>query len=313
MHVSITWEETANARLVLVVTSLRVVLRSISLSLTMSHLLERYLMPFALRRYSPAFIIVVGFLCVTCVARPADDPSRHRQVEANIRLPAVPPLAGKLTADPHEQAFHPGHAVPDDPTDRHSVQRGKVLFHDKAACFECHGQNGDLNQVSHSRYTTLAPPPTDLRTPTDKSVRQLYLILRYGIPGTEMASLHRPTTLLARDILDLIAYVLDLQGTARSLDALASQTVRPDTETDVAISTMCEQEEIGAFDRKEHCEDRYAKRYLNLIVGRPPDISPARYAEIESGCKQRAAKDLDTLELCYRAEYTASRPVRHDH
>jgi len=122
-----------------------------------------------------------------------------------------------------------------------------------------------------------------------------------------MPSLRDTATFSNEDILTIMAYLLDLQGSARPLDLIASQSVRPHTDTDVAISTLCEQEDLGEFDRKEHCEDHYAKRYLDLLIGRPPDIALARYAEIETLCKRLANKDLDTLALCYRAEYTASR------
>jgi mono/diheme cytochrome c family protein len=255
-----------------------------------------------------AFIIIIGLFFAGCMTHHADDLSRQRPVDTHQRLTAVPSLAGKLATDAHEQLTHPEKSVLSGAADRHSIQRGNALFHGKAGCYECHGENGDLSRISHSQGALLDPPPTDLRIPTEKSVRQLFLSIKYGIPATGMVPRQRMATLPEEDILAVIAYLLDLQGSARPPDVIASQKGRPHTETDVAIAKMCEQEEIGNVDTKARCEDRYAKRYLDLIVGRPPDISAERYAEIEIRCKQRAMEDLDTLMLCYRAEYVASRP-----
>ena len=258
------------------------------------------------RIYILLITIGVGCLWMGCVAHHLDEPSRQ-QGRANNNLPAVPPLAGKLTADPQEQSLHAEDTPPSDATDQLAIQHGKSLFHGKAACAECHGLNGNLTHVSPKLLTQLEPRPTNLRMPTDRSIRQLYLILKYGVPGTRMTPSHGPMTLSKADILDLMGYLSELQGRAWSREVIASQSVQPDTETDAAISKMCEHEDISNFDKKEHCEDRYAKRYLNLLIGRPPDISPDRYGEIKKSCAGRAAKDLDTLELCYRAEYTATR------
>lgn len=172
---------------------------------------------------------------------------------------------------------------------------------------DCHGDTGQGTPRFDSDEPTFALLPTDLQAPSDKSVRQLYLIVKYGIPATGMPSLQDTATLSNEDILTIIAYLLDLQGRARPFELIASQSVRPHADTDVAMSTLCEQEDVGKFDSKEHCEDRYATRYLDLLIGRPSDIAPARYAEIETLCNRLAHKDLDALALCYRAEYTASR------
>lgn len=66
---------------------------------------------------------------------------------------------------------------------------------------------------------------------------------------------------------------------------------------------MCEVEAIGDTDQEAYCEDRYSKRYRDLIIGRPPHISVERYKEIETRCTQQAAKNLNKLALCYRSEY----------
>ncbi len=264
-------------------------------------------MPSVLSSSRPTIMIVLGMLLIGCAAHHGGDPYSQQQAEANQHLPSVPPLAGKLTTDPNEPRTPRENAVPSAAADRQSIQRGKALFHGKAGCVDCHGDNGEGTSRFDSHDQTFALPPTDLRTPRDKSVRQLYLIVKYGIPAAGMPPLRDTATFSNEDILTIIAYLLDLQGNTPPFDLIASQSVRPHTDTDVAISKLCEQEDLGEFDRKEHCEDRYAKRYLDLIVGRPSDIPIARYAEIETICKHLANKDLDTLALCYRAEYTASR------
>lgn len=266
-------------------------------------------MPSILCAHRPALLIVLGFLVVGCAAHHGRDPNSQQRADANQHLPTVPPLAGKLTTDPNEPRTPRENAIPSAAADRQAIQRGNALFHGKAGCVGCHSNKGqDANRFNPDN-STIALPPTDLRTSSEKPVRQLYLIVKYGIPGTSMPPLGDRGTFRNEDILAIIAYLLDLQGNARPLDLIASQSVRPHTDTDVALSTLCEQEDIGEFDRKEHCEDRYAKRYLDLLIGRPPDIALDRYAQIQTICKHVASKDLDTLELCYRAEYTASRPT----
>lgn len=264
-------------------------------------------MPSMLCSHPPAIMIVLGFLLVGCAAHHKSGPSPQRQAETDQHLPTVPPLAGKRTADPDEPRTPRDNAVPGAAADRQAIQRGKALFYGTAGCVGCHGGTDHSPSRFNSHDPTFALPFTDLRTSSDKSVRQLYLIVKYGIPATGMPPLQDTATFSREDILSIIAYLLDLQGSARPLDLIASQSVRPHTDADVAISTLCEQEDLGEFDRKAHCEDRYAKRYLDLLIGRPPDIALDRYAEIETICQHLANKDLDTLMLCFRAEYTASR------
>jgi len=267
----------------------------------------KVVMPSVLCSPRPAITIVLGFLLVGCAAHHGSDSYPQEQMEASQRLPTVPPLAGKLTVDPEEPRIPRENALPSAAVDRQSIQRGKALFHGKAGCRACHGDHGQGTSHFDSHNTTPALPPTDLRTPSDKSVRQQYLIVKYGIPGTSMPPLRDTEQFSSEDILTIIAYLLDLQGSAHSLELIASQAVRPQTDTDVAMAKLCEQEDLGKFDRKEHCEQRYAKRYLDLLIGRPPDIALDRYAQIQTICKHVANNDLDSLELCYRAEYTASR------
>jgi mono/diheme cytochrome c family protein len=241
----------------------------------------------------PVFMILFSFLLiglVGCAAHHANEPDRQKQERANELDPTTPTI--EATSDEE---------------DRQSIQQGKALFHGKAACFECHGENGDISRVSHAQLARLNPPPTDLRTPTDKSPRQLYLIIKYGISATGMIPIEEVAKLDDEEILHVISYLSYLQGRSPSFDLISSQSFLPHTDTDVAISLLCEQEALANVDKEEQCEDRYAKRYCDLLIGRPPDIPIARYTEIETGCKERAAKDLDTLALCYRAEYTASR------
>ena len=243
--------------------------------------------------------MVVSLLFVGCVAHHADGPDRQKQERVSNQDPVIPTIE-----------------VASDEEDQRSIQEGKALFHGKAACFECHGDNGDITHVSQSRLARLHPPPTDLRTPNDRSLRQLYLIIRYGISGTGMLPLVEATALNDEEIFHVISYLTYLQGRSPSIDLISNLSVLPQTDTDVAISLICDQEALDDVDKEERCEDRYAKRYRDLIVGRPPDISINRYKEIEENCKRLAAKDLDSLALCYRAEYQASRPpirkMEHD-
>ena len=264
-------------------------------------------MPSTLCSPRPAITIVLGLLLVGCAAHHGNDPYPEQQMEASRPLPTVPPLAGKLTVDPEEPHTPRENPLPSAAVDPQSIQQGKALFHGKAGCVVCHGDHGQGTGHSDAHNATFALPPTDLRAPSEKSVRQLYLIVKYGIPGTSMPPLRDTEKFSSEDILTIIAYLLDLQGSAHPLELIASQAVRPHTDTDVAMVKLCEQEDMGKFDRKEHCEQRYAKRYLDLLIGRPPDIALDRYAQIETICKHVANNDLDSLELCYRAEYTAWR------
>lgn len=265
-------------------------------------------MPSALDPYRAAMVLVLGLLVGGCAAPPGGPPNAPPSADRNQRLPTVPPLAGKLTVDPDEPRTPRENAVPSAASDRHAIQRGSALFHGKAHCVDCHGKPSQGTSRFDADEPTFTRSSIDLRTPSEKSVRQLYLIIKYGIPATSMPSILDIATFRNDDILVIIAYLLDLQGSPRPLDLIASQAARPHTETDMAVSKLCEQENLEKFDNKEHCEHRYAKRYLDLLIGRPPDIAVARYAEIETICRHVAYQDLDTLELCYRAEYTASRP-----
>lgn len=232
------------------------------------------------------FIFVLVVLFVGCVAYAADDLYNQKYAEASERISALP------TGD---DVYQQG------------IQRGEILFHGKAVCFRCHGENGDIQKVSDSDVAKFNPRPTDLRIRTDKSVRQLYLIIKYGIPGTGMVPIQEAAGLSDQEVLCIISYLLDLQGKPLSIETISDQRFRRHTETDLAIVRMCEEEAIGDSDMQEYCEDRYSKRYRDLIIGRPPDISADRFAGIETRCKQQAAKDLDKLALCYRTGISAAR------
>ena len=78
------------------------------------------------------------------------------------------------------------------------------------------------------------------------------------------------------------------------------------------IERMCAEEFIGDSDLEDDCENRYATRYRDLIIGRPPDIPTNRYIQIEARCKRQSKNDLDRLALCYRTEYLALRQIRTD-
>jgi mono/diheme cytochrome c family protein len=192
--------------------------------------------------------------------------------------------------------------------DTQAPQRGKTMFNGKGVCFGCHGSNGDISSVNNPNVARLNPRPTDLRKPTDKSVRQLYLIIKYGIPGTSMVPMQETTRLRVEDVSDLISYLLALQGKPLAVGDIFHQVFLPDTETDLAISVKCDAEAIGDSDAMAFCEDRYAKRYRTLIVGRPADIPPARYVNVETSCKQRfGGTDLDGLARCYQLEFSLTR------
>lgn len=243
-------------------------------------------------------IISCAFVLFGCVTHGTDDRYRKKP-EPRKRIPASSPI--------DVVTIIPGDGTPRDDVSRQAIQRGNVLFNGNARCFECHGQNGDIQHRSKTDEKRPDPQPTDLRKPTDKSVRQLYLIIKYGIPGTGMVSIQETAPLSDNEVLSLIAYVLSLQGTLLSPDTISVQRFRRHTQTDRAIERMCEDKAIGDSDLKDDCEDRYAKRYRDLIIGRPPDIPADRYIKVESRCKRQASKDLDKLALCYRTEYLALR------
>jgi mono/diheme cytochrome c family protein len=194
--------------------------------------------------------------------------------------------------------------------DERAVERGKALFHRKAACFVCHGLNGDIKQVTRPDVAQLNPRPADLRERSDKSVRQMYLIIKYGIHETGMVAIQPLTRLRDDEMLPLLSYVLALQRTPLSQDEMLDQSRRRDGDADRAIMAMCAEQAIGDSDAAQACEDQYMKRYRDLVMGRPADISRARYAEIQASCKQRFGTDLtdlDGLARCYGLEYGMAR------
>lgn len=243
-------------------------------------------MPHFTRPRALEFIVMLGFFLVGCVAYAADNLYDQPQSETEKHI-SLPPTSGNV--------------------DRQAIQQGKTLFHGKAICFGCHGQNGDIHNVPNGDVAMLNPSPTDLRMRTDKSVRQIYLIIKYGISGTGMVPIQEATRLSEQEVLSVISYLLDLQGKPLSFETISHERFRRHTETDLAIAKTCEEEAIGDSDMQEYCEDRYSKRYRDLIIGRPPDISADRYTKIETRCKQQAAKSLDKLALCYRTGYSAAR------
>ncbi len=225
-----------------------------------------------------------------CSATQADDLYRQR-LEARKRSPPKPlPEAKHLVG-----------------LDEETVRRGKALFNGKAVCFGCHGTDGDLTQVKNPQVAKLNPRPANLKEPSDKSVRQLYFIIKYGIPNTGMVPVKEQAGVQEEELLSILSYVLALQGMPLSQDELFDQLHRRDGEADRTILAICDAQAIGDTDAREACEHRYAKRYRDLLVGRPADIPPARYADIQASCKQRFGTDLDGLARCYRLEYGMTR------
>jgi mono/diheme cytochrome c family protein len=253
-------------------------------------------------------VTCVVFL-VGCVAPHGDDRHQRKQAEAKKRPSASQPREVKKPRHLDEQAVQPKEVSPAEAAYQQTIQRGNALFNGKGDCSRCHGQNGNIRTVSNTEVSRLHPKPTDLRTPTDKSVRQLYLIIKYGIPATAMAPIQEAARLSDDDVLSIISYVLSLQGTRLSLDTISIQRFRRHTETDVSIKRTCEEEATDDFDRKDDCEARYTKRYLDLIIGRPPDIPATRQIKIEARCKLQANKDIDKLALCYREQYSSLRKL----
>jgi mono/diheme cytochrome c family protein len=178
------------------------------------------------------------------------------------------------------------------------VSRGQGLFHDKGGCVACHGMNGDITQVRKADLAKRTRKPVDLRQPSDKSVRQLYLIVRYGIPDTGFRE---------DEVVAVLSYVLSLQGTALSQDEFLEQVQHREGEADRAMAALCGDRATGDSTGREACEDQFAARYRDLLIGRPGDIPPGRYQEIRASCAQRFGSDLDGLTGCYRLEYGLTR------
>jgi mono/diheme cytochrome c family protein len=253
-------------------------------------------------------VTCVVFL-VGCAAHHADE--RYQEKKEEAKKPPSESLPGEVKKPRHldEQPVQPKEVAPAEAAYQQTIQRGSALFNGKGDCSRCHGQNGNILTVSKAELSRLDPKPTDLRTPTDKSVRQLYLILKYGIPATAMVPTQEAAPLSDGEVLNIISYMLSLQGTRLALDTISIQRFRRHTEADLSIRRLCEEEAAGDSDRKDECEARYAKRYLDLLIGRPPDIPATRQIKIEARCKLQAGKDLDKLALCYREQYSLLRNV----
>jgi len=247
-------------------------------------------MPFSIsphRRFSGILASVclgVVVLLSGCVATQADDVYRQRQEEARKRAIQQKPVGA----------------------DEYVLRRGKALFNGKAVCAGCHGADGDINQVNSPQVAKLNPRPTDLRAPSDKSVRQLYLTIKYGISGTGMVPVEEDIGLRDEDMFGLVSYVLSLQGKPLALSEIIDQAHDRDGQADRAINATCAEKEIYS-KAQEMCEHRIRQRYRELLVGRPPDIPTARYAEIQTSCAQQFGTDLDGLARCYRQQYGMTR------
>jgi hypothetical protein len=237
-------------------------------------------------------ILAVGCLAMLwgCVATQADETYRQRLEESRKRAAAPIPEAPNLTG-----------------VDKETVLRGKVLFNGKAICSGCHGTNGDIKQVSNPSVVKLNPSPTDLREPSDKTTRQLELIIKYGIPGTGMVAMQEKLGLQNQDIIFLISYLLAIRGQARPLNAIYDDLSTGSTGTDLAIYKICDAQALGDSSMREACEHRLQRRYHDLLIGRPPDIPVAQYSEIQTSCPQQFGTDLDGLAGCYRLQYGMTR------
>ena len=236
-------------------------------------------------------VVVLGVVASGCVATRADDVYRQRQEEARKRAIQQKPLPEATNAGG---------------VDEYVVRRGKALFNGKAVCWGCHGPNGDLNQVNNPRVAKLSPRPTDLREPSDKSVRQLYLIIKYGISGTGMVPVEEEIGLGEEDMFGLVSYVLSIQGKPLALSEIIDQVHDRDGPADRAIAATCAEKEIYS-KAQEMCEHRIRQRYRELLIGRPPDIPSSRYSEIQTDCTQQFGTDLEGLAQCYRLQYRVTR------
>lgn len=230
----------------------------------------------------------VAVLLSGCVATQADDMYRQRMEESRKRAAAPIPEAPNLTG-----------------IDKETVLRGKALFNGKAVCFGCHGTNGDITQGRNPSVSKLNPSPTDLREPSDKTTRQLELIIKYGIPGTAMIAMQEKVRLQDQEVTFLISYLLALRGQARPLHEIYDE--RASTTTDLAIYKICDAQALGDSSMMEACEHRLQRRYHDLLIGRPPDIPVVRYSEIQTDCTQQFGTDLEGLAQCYRLQYRVTR------
>jgi len=213
--------------------------------------------------------------------------SPYRQQQEETRAPTMPQKA--MAVDPDVVGL-----------DEDTVSRGHALFHGTGGCVACHGTNGDIKQVPKPSMAKRNRKPVDLRQPSDKSVRQLYLIVKYGIPNTGFRE---------NEVVAVLSYVLSLQGTAPSQDEIFDQVQRRDGEADRAMLTLCDAQAMGDTTGREACEYHFAEQYRELLMGRPADIPPARYHEIQASCTQRFGIDLDGLAGCYRLEYGLTRSL----
>jgi len=112
-------------------------------------------MPQSVKVQASAFMIVAGCLLVGCVAHSADGLYRQKQEEAKQRISVTSINEVKKTAYGDQQPDQPKNLSSSDDVDQQSIQRGKTLFHGKAVCFECHGQNGDTAMVAIQEMTKL--------------------------------------------------------------------------------------------------------------------------------------------------------------
>ncbi|MEK6762737.1 MAG: c-type cytochrome [Nitrospirota bacterium] len=231
------------------------------------------------------FAIIYG-----CVATRADDAYQRKRAEARQRAAEPMPEAPNLTG-----------------VDQEIVRQGKILFNGKAVCFNCHGTNGDIRQVSNPAVLKLNPSPTDLREPSDKTTRQLELIIKYGIPETGMVAMQETLGLRDQDVTFLISYLLALRGQARPLSAIHEELSTASTSAEIVIYKICDDQALGDTSMKDACEHRLQRRHHDILIGRPPDIPTARYAEIQTSCGEKFGNDLDDVTRCYRLEYGITR------
>lgn len=220
-----------------------------------------------------------------CVAQRADDMLRQRQQErlnqALATTRAQIPEAKELTG-----------------SDLSFVERGRSLFNGKALCQACHGKDAYQNQVRDAEVAKFKPAPTDLRVPLQKSVRELFLTIKYGVAGTGMVPVQEDAGLSDEELAAVLAYVLALQGQPTTLTNTLRGMRDYSPGADLAIRRLCSTDDNLSAKSIDRCAEPFRKRFRVLITGRPADIPSEQYAVIQSSCTGLA--DLTQQSECYR-------------
>lgn len=113
-----------------------------------------------------------------------------------------------------------------------SAGSGKTLFNGKGVCMDCHGKDGNSEQIPDSmidEISQLNPKPTNLRTSIslhEKTDSEIFWVIKHGKPGTAMVPM---THVNDDEIWHLVRYIREINQPFALSGIAFAQVTKPGT------------------------------------------------------------------------------------